>query len=206
MNDTTIPTDQTREALLASARHLFAERGYDGASIRAITGDAGANLGAVTYHFGSKEGLYHEVLRRAAEPLRRRVEAVLAGSGTPVDRATGVVEAYFAHFSEHPDLPRLLLQEVTSGRVPPPPVMETMRAIAGQVSAVIREGQERGEIREGDPLLFVLSLIAQPIYLALVQRPLSQVLGMDLAAPEARDRAVRHLLAFARAGLAAEAS
>lgn len=196
--------DDTCDALVAAGRRLFAQRGYDGASIRAITGEAGANLGAVTYHFGSKEGLYHEVLRRAVTPLRERVQAALASPGSTVDRAMGVVEAYFQHFQHHPDLPRFLLQEISAGRLPPPPVLETMRTIVGEVSALIRAGQESGEIREGHPLLFVLSLISQPIYLALVQQPLAQVLGMDLGTDEAREMARTHLLAFARAGLAGD--
>lgn len=196
--------DDTREALVTTARCLFGEKGYDGASIRAITGAAGANLGAVTYHFGSKEALYHEVLRRVVDPLRSRVEAALAGPGTPMDRATRVVDAYLAHFTDHPDLPRFLLQQVASGQAPPPPVMEAMRGIAAAVTQVILEGQRAGEIREGDPLLFVLSLISQPIYLALVQRPLAHVLDMDLSSPDAREGMRRHLLTFARAGLAAE--
>ncbi len=196
--------EATVEALVVSARRLFAERGYDGASIRAITGDAGANLGAVTYHFGSKEALYHEVLRQAVAPLRDRVTRALAAQGSTVDRAMGVVDAYFAHFTQHPDLPRFLLQEVAAGRLPPPPVMEAMRAISGQVSALVQEGQEKGEIRAGHPLLFVLSLISQPIYLVLVQQPLADVLGMDVRSGDARAKAREHVLAFARAGLSAE--
>lgn len=194
-------SDDTVEALVASARRLFSERGYDGASIRAITGDAGANLGAVTYHFGSKEGLYHEVLRRAVAPLRDRVDKALALPGSTLDRATRVVDAYFEHFTQHPDLPRFLLQEVAAGRRPPPPIEQAMQAISRQVSDVIRDGQEKGDIRAGDPLLFVLSLLSQPIYLVLVQRPLAEVLGMDLTCEPLRKRAREHLLAFARAGL-----
>jgi len=43
----------TPEALIAAGRALFTERGYDAASVRAITAAAGVNLGAITYHFGS---------------------------------------------------------------------------------------------------------------------------------------------------------
>ncbi|RZA13604.1 MAG: TetR/AcrR family transcriptional regulator, partial [Lysobacteraceae bacterium] len=43
----------TPALLLDTAEELFARRGYNGASIRDITAAAGANLGAVTYHFGT---------------------------------------------------------------------------------------------------------------------------------------------------------
>ncbi|MDT8340587.1 MAG: TetR/AcrR family transcriptional regulator [Longimicrobiales bacterium] len=202
--DTRPPPDDTAGQLIAAGRTLFAERGYDGTSVRALTTLAGANLGAVTYHFGSKEGLYHEVLRRAVAPLQARVEAALARKGGSVERLTGVVEAYFEHFSRHPELPRLLVQEVAAGRVPPPPVTGVMKAITARVADVVREGQAHGEVRAAHPLLMVLSLISQPIYLVLMQRPLREVLGMDLEDDRTRSLMMDHLLAFARAGIQEE--
>jgi AcrR family transcriptional regulator len=49
--------EQTRQALLKAALHLFGAVGYDGASTRAIADAAGANIGSIAYHFGGKEGL-----------------------------------------------------------------------------------------------------------------------------------------------------
>jgi AcrR family transcriptional regulator len=59
----------TRTQILDAAERLFAERGYRGASIRAITDLAGANLAAVGYHFGSKAELLGAVARRVIEPV-----------------------------------------------------------------------------------------------------------------------------------------
>lgn len=63
------PASDTREALLDAAEHVFAERGLRAASLRAITGAAGANLAAVHYHFGSKEGLVEALFARRLVPL-----------------------------------------------------------------------------------------------------------------------------------------
>ena len=59
----------TRERLLQAATRLFADNGYRGASVRDICNLAGANPGAVSYHFGGKRQLYRSVLRRAAAGL-----------------------------------------------------------------------------------------------------------------------------------------
>jgi len=53
---------RTRQRLLDAAGPIFAEKGFDGAHIREIVRAAGTNLGAVNRHFGSKRGLYREVL------------------------------------------------------------------------------------------------------------------------------------------------
>ncbi len=61
----------TKTSLLDAAEKLFAALGVERASLRAITQEAGANLAAVHYHFGSKEGLVREVFARRLAPLNR---------------------------------------------------------------------------------------------------------------------------------------
>jgi AcrR family transcriptional regulator len=63
--------DSSREKLIASAERLFADRGFDGVSVRDIANDAGVNSALVGYSFGSKEGLLSEVYTRHCEPLKR---------------------------------------------------------------------------------------------------------------------------------------
>jgi len=52
----------TKDALLASAIEVFADKGFDAATVRDICGKAKANVAAVNYHFGGKEALYVAVL------------------------------------------------------------------------------------------------------------------------------------------------
>lgn len=68
----------TRVALLDAAEVLFAEHGIRGASLRAITRAADANLAAVSYHFGSKEGLVRAVFERRIGPIQEQRMAGLA--------------------------------------------------------------------------------------------------------------------------------
>jgi AcrR family transcriptional regulator len=192
----------TRTDLVAAARKLFAERGYDGASVRAITREAGANLGAVTYHFGSKRSLYAAVLEQGLRPLASRVQAVASADGSALDRMLGVVTAYFDHLGEHPDLPRLLLQEIAAGKQPPPVVLEIVRTIKEAIAGLQVEGVADGSVREGHPVLTALSVVSQPIYFALVAPLLRTVGPVDLGHPPTRRMALEHTLAFVRAGLA----
>ncbi|WNV85540.1 TetR family transcriptional regulator [Umezawaea sp. Da 62-37] len=86
----------TRTQLLDAAERLFAEHGFRGASVRAITDLAGANLAAVGYHFGSKAGLLAEVVRRVVEPInaaqRAGLDRLLAR--TPDPAVADLVEAF----------------------------------------------------------------------------------------------------------------
>ena len=74
----TRPSEITRDRILKAAERLFAERGYDGTSVRAIVARARVNQAAINYHFDGKEGLYREVLRTA---FRGLTEDQLAHAG-----------------------------------------------------------------------------------------------------------------------------
>jgi len=61
--------NSSRDRILAAAAWLFAERGLAAVGLRAITAEAGVNLAAVNYHFGSKEGLLEALFERQAKPI-----------------------------------------------------------------------------------------------------------------------------------------
>lgn len=60
-----IDTDTTRERIAVAAGEIFAERGFDGTTVRDICQRAGANVAAVNYYFGDKQRLYVEAVVQA---------------------------------------------------------------------------------------------------------------------------------------------
>ena len=85
----------TKERILDAAELLFAEHGFSGTSLRAVTGEAEVNLAAVNYHFGSKMGLFKAVVLRRVGPLNeerlRMLDALEARveAGTTVEISSG---------------------------------------------------------------------------------------------------------------------
>lgn len=77
----------TRDRILDTAERLFAEQGFHVATLRQITREAGANLAAVNYHFGSKQALILAIFRRRLDALNaarlERLEQALAADEGP---------------------------------------------------------------------------------------------------------------------------
>lgn len=89
----------TKLEVLNAAERLFAAHGFKATSLRAITSHAQANLGAVNYHFSSKDELILAVLRRRMRPLNEKrltlldqFEAAAGGKPLPVEK---ILEALF---------------------------------------------------------------------------------------------------------------
>ncbi len=62
----------TKELILDAAERLFAENGIDAVSLRTIISEAGVNLAAIHYHYGSKDLLIKEVFGRRIRPVNRQ--------------------------------------------------------------------------------------------------------------------------------------
>lgn len=67
----------TRARVFDAAERVFAQRGFDGATIRDIAAEAGEPVGTIHHHGGGKDVLFHRVVARRAEPLAQaRLDAL----------------------------------------------------------------------------------------------------------------------------------
>lgn len=88
----------TESRIIFAATKLFAEKGFDGVSIREILELAEANIASVHYYFGSKEELYHAAARQFAPAINEKRRAALneirRSSGFTVDSVDAILRAY----------------------------------------------------------------------------------------------------------------
>ena len=120
-----VEDQETVGRLLDTAERLFGEHGYHGVGMRALADDAKVNLGAATYHFGSKEALYVETFLRRFRPtnaerlrLLAEAEAKSGGKPLPVEKIVEcMIRPPFESGLEHPAFHLLLARNLFK---PPP--------------------------------------------------------------------------------------
>ncbi len=116
------------DRLLDVAEKLFAEHGFDGVGMRQLADEAKVNLGAATYHFGSKEALFIETFMRRFRPvnaarlrLLREAEAGAGGKRLPVEKIVEcMIRPPFESGLEHPAFHLFLARNLFK----PPPFLD----------------------------------------------------------------------------------
>ncbi len=124
--------EESRQRLLLTALHLFAEKGFEKTSTREIATAAGANIGAISYYFGDKAGLYRAVF---FEPLgspkddialfddpsytvRQALQGLFVGFLQPLKQGVGVRQCVRLHFREMVEPTGLWAEEIDAGIKP----------------------------------------------------------------------------------------
>ena len=117
---------ETKEKILDAAERLIGEQGYAATSLRHIIAEAGVNLAAVHYHFGSKEELLDAVVERKVTPVNEARVAWLDGVEAEAGSGPMVVEKVLEAFllptaevaSRNPGFVRLMGQMLAEGMMP----------------------------------------------------------------------------------------
>ena len=200
----------TKRRLLETASLVFADKGYRGATVQDLCRAAGVNVAAVSYHYGSKDGLYLAVWKHAEAAFRAASERIGA-IDDPRRRLAEMIRFRIRHIFDDGltgCLRRLVYHEMADpsqahGEVFNRFVWPQMAQLTGLVAAVL-------EVSPDDPRAgrCAFSIQSQMVFLHVMRirgktRPLAQILG-SASPTEAQIRGfAEHLVTFAAGGLAA---
>lgn len=104
---------RTQSKLLKAAAEVFAEKGFDGCTIRQIGERAGLNHQKIVYHFRTKEELFLAVVKDGFELFERTgtLLALQANNEDPIEKFKGVLKKVAKVHYEHPYFIRILYHE-----------------------------------------------------------------------------------------------
>jgi AcrR family transcriptional regulator len=169
--------NETRNQLLAATRACIAAKGLAATTSREITAAAGANLAAITYHFGSKDELVAQALLEGLREWLSPALEVLNGGGDPSARTLVAIQTLTATFDEHRDEAPVYLEALVQAhrleplRIGLGELWDELRAL---LSSHIAQMQDRGELAawvRPDAMAAVLLAVANGLVMQVVVDP-----------------------------------
>lgn len=168
------PDVNTKDALLAAAIEVFADKGFDAATVRDICGKANANVAAVNYHFGGKDALYvaaleevfpsdeYQVSTDNAQPPEERLRHFLTNLFSEIyERGNGMVTQRWSIFLREMAKPSHNLDFIVQRQVQPR--ANELREIVADILGPDTPDKELAFASSSVWILMLDHLLTQPI-------------------------------------------
>jgi AcrR family transcriptional regulator len=190
-------TQETRDKIIDAAIPEFAKKGFEGASTRTIAAAAGVQHTLVTYHFGSKGGLWQATLKKMADERGARFDARLHGL-RGVDDSTQLylyLEDLIRYSAETPDF-AWIMSNVASHPTPQLDwIVETnVNNSFERVGRLIRSAQKNGHFVDGDPKYLFYLFIGMATRIFMLSAEVEKILGVSPFDPAFVDNHVKSCL------------
>jgi AcrR family transcriptional regulator len=144
-----------RTELLAAARRVFGQHGFEQATMDAIADEAKVSKGTIYLYYPSKQAIYDATFREGMAELERLTDARVEAAATARDAIFAFVDVRVRYFQEHPDYFRIYVEEVARQLAHRGPRRSPCRtAIDGQTASLERVFQRAlaaGGVRAVDP-------------------------------------------------------
>jgi AcrR family transcriptional regulator len=146
--------------IIRVAEKLFAEKGFNGTSVRDIAEAAGVNIAMISYYFGSKEKLMQALFEERTSGIIGRVETLLkVESLTPFQKIEILIDDYIERLVEKQQFYKIMLHEqmLENNAVISTLLREQKQRNAGIIEKLIKEGQEKGAFKKGIDIVFLMN-------------------------------------------------
>jgi AcrR family transcriptional regulator len=193
--------DNTRDRLIRAAAHLFAERGYEGTSVKELAQEAQVNVSLVSYHFGGKEGLFRACLEQFGKEGLGMAERILKEPRSleelQIRLKLFVEEAYRMHLAQ-PDHCRIIHRECDlQASIAQDVFRNTFHRIFEALAGFIESARKNGLLREDFDVTIATSLLFGAIlHPAKSMNQCEQLLGTSIRDAGYRERVVEHVVTF----------
>lgn len=136
--------------ILQVAETLFAEKGFDGTSIRDISKEAKINVAMVSYYFGSKEKLLESLVLYKTSGLKELLSDLIDEELEPVEKIYKLIDLYVNRLNCNKGIYRILHFELASKKrvLELESFSEIKKANLNSLETIIREGQTKGVFRK----------------------------------------------------------
>ncbi len=151
-----------REHIIDTALQLFAEKGFEGTSIRDIAEKATVNVAMVNYYFGTKEKLFEKIVEYKSAHTRGILDEILNNKSlTAIKKIEAVADTFIEKLFTHRIFHRLIHQELILNQREnlQCSIVNNLHPNAVIIKKIIEAGIKKGDFKKVDVELTIATLI-----------------------------------------------
>jgi TetR/AcrR family transcriptional regulator len=173
-----------KDYILDVAERIFSEKGFDGASTRLISGEAGVNMAMLNYYFGSKEGLFLAIFERKISNFQNILQNLGNDESLSAwDKMEKYVEMYGEKVVNNNCFQKLIYREMgmSRGNELSNRLRDMLMKNVAELDKILREGITTGEFKKDiDIPMVIASLYGTKNYMLNTPLISSALLGYDI--------------------------
>jgi AcrR family transcriptional regulator len=157
--------------IIETAERLFAERGFDGTSVRDIADEAGINVAMISYYFGSKEKLMEALFELRVGTVKMRIESLIKDESlTPLEKVNILIDEHIERNMQKQCFHKIMVGvQVTNKN---PAILKAANNIklrnTAVVTELIKEGQKKGVFKKKIDVVLMLNTMIGTVSQSLI--------------------------------------
>ncbi|WP_298150545.1 TetR family transcriptional regulator [Flavobacterium sp.] len=181
--------------ILHVAEQLFAEKGFDGTSIRNIAKEAKINIAMVSYYFGSKERMLEALIISRTADLKIQLENLLREDLAPMDKLEKLIDLYLTRIQKNRCIYQIMHFELSNKKraINIKSFTEVKRRNVDSLREIITQGQEEGVFRKDINIYLIPPTVMGTFFHFHMNRPLYEEI-LDLRTDEAFNNYIKNEL------------
>ncbi len=188
-----------KQAILEAAEKLFCETGYEGTSTRQIAKESGANMAMINYYFGSKEGVFVEIMNERIAGFSTQLKIINEDKISSIEKLHRVIEGYVNRILSNPAFHKMMHRELSLTQRPLmyDKIKGAMRNNMQFIERIITDGIEDGSFNQVDVRMVIATIMGTITNIVISPNKVILCSNFDLNNPKdkktIKDRATAHL-------------
>jgi AcrR family transcriptional regulator len=159
--------------IIETAERLFADKGFDGTSVRDIADEAGINVAMISYYFGSKEKLMEAIFEARIGHVKMRVESLIKDNTLePLQKVNMLVDEHIERVTDKECFFKIIVTEQLLKKNSS--LLDAVRQLkirnAEVVSELLKDGQKKGVFKKKIDVVLMLNTMVGTVWQTMMSR------------------------------------
>lgn len=185
-----------RTSILISAEKLFSDQGYEGTSTRQIAKESGANMSMINYYFGSKEGVFHEIINNRIKDFTAVLISIDEDNISAAEKLMRVIDNYARRILCNISFHKMMHRELSLSQRPE--MYCKFKGAIGEnlkvLEKILIEGTADGTFRAVDNRMLIATIMGTISNVATTPSKITHGTILDITIPEDREILTQRLI------------